>query len=55
MPGDWTETYALFGVVDHETGEKFTGPALVRKVDGVKQYRRMSAEQEADWVSREAW
>lgn len=51
---DWTEHVALFGVV--VGGERVVGPVMRRRTPaGRWEYRRMTADELADWLSREAW
>jgi hypothetical protein len=51
---DWQETACLFPVT-LITGERAHGPLMTRVNDGVREYRRMTPEEQAKFVSIEAW
>lgn len=54
---DWSWTYIFFKKIDFYTGQALdrSNPVMTRKVNGVRQYRKMTPEEEQTYESQTAW
>lgn len=55
MEVEWQYYLPIFRAVELPDGSSTRDLVMRRKIDGKWHYRRATAEEEADYVSREAW